>query len=88
VLYELDGVFNAHISRLSARGDPHYIHESGYEAPFSVSVWADIVGGTAVGPCLLPDRLTAQQYPDFIETLLPGLPKYVLLPVRKRQYIV
>jgi hypothetical protein len=40
---------------------------------FSVSVWAGIVGDIVVGPYLLPDRLTAQQYRNFLETVLPGL---------------
>jgi hypothetical protein len=50
---------------------------------FSVSVWAGIVWDTAVGPCLLCDRLTAQRYHDFLETLLPGLLEDVPLAVRQ-----
>jgi hypothetical protein len=36
-----------------------------------------------VGPYLLPDRLTAQRYRDFLETVLPGLLEDVPLAVRQ-----
>jgi hypothetical protein len=68
-----EGVFNAHNSRLWARYNPHAIRERGYQVRFSVSVWADIVRDIVMGPYLLPGRLTAQRYRDFLETVLPGL---------------
>jgi hypothetical protein len=68
-----EGVFNVHNSHLWARDNPHAIRERGYQVRFSVSVWADIVGDVVVGPYLLPDRLTAQRYRDFLETVLPEL---------------
>jgi hypothetical protein len=37
-----------------------------------------------VGPYLLPDRLTAQRYCDFMETVLPGLLEDVPPAVRQR----
>jgi hypothetical protein len=35
-----------------------------------------------VGPYLLPERLTAQRYRDFLETVLPGLLEDVPLAVK------
>jgi hypothetical protein len=35
-------------------------------------------------PCLLPDRLSAQQYHDFLETVILGLLEGVPLSVRQR----
>jgi hypothetical protein len=37
-----------------------------------------------VGAILLPDRLTAQRYLDFLETVVPGLLEDVPLVVRQR----
>jgi hypothetical protein len=37
-----------------------------------------------MGPYLLPDRLTAQLYHDFLETVTPGLLEDVPLAVRQR----
>jgi hypothetical protein len=74
-------VFNVHNSHLWARDNPHAIRERGYQVRFSISVWAGIVGDIVVGPYLLPDRLTAQRYRDFLETLLPGLLESVPLAV-------
>jgi hypothetical protein len=47
-------------------------------------MWAGIVGDTVVGPYLLPNKLTAQQYREFIETVLPGLLEDEPLTVRNR----
>jgi hypothetical protein len=79
-----EGVFNVHNSHLWKRDNPHAIRERGYQVRFSVSVWAGIVGVTVVGPYLLPDRLTAQRYHGFLETVLPGLLEDVPLAVRQR----
>jgi hypothetical protein len=37
-----------------------------------------------VGPYLLPDRLTAQWYRDFLKTVLLEMLEYVPLAVRQR----
>jgi hypothetical protein len=59
-------VFNVHRSQVRARDNPHAIHERRYQVRFSASVWSGIV----VGPYLLPDRLSAQRYHHFLETVL------------------
>jgi hypothetical protein len=49
-----------------------------------IIVWPGTVGDNAVGHYLLPDRLTAQRYRDFLETVLPGLLEDVPLAVRQK----
>jgi len=49
----------------------------------SASAFGLASSGTLLGPCLLPDRLNAQRYRDFLETVLPGLLQGVLLAVRQ-----
>jgi hypothetical protein len=49
------------------------------ESAFGVESSRDI----AVGPYLLPERLTAQRYRDILETVLPGLLEDVPLSVRQ-----
>jgi hypothetical protein len=73
-----------HNSHLWERHNPHAIHECGYQVPFSIAVWAGIVGETVVGPSLLPDRQTVQRCRDFLETVLRELLKDVPLAVKKR----
>jgi hypothetical protein len=48
------------------------------------STSAGIVKDIVVGTCLLSDRLTAQRYHDFLETVLLGLHEDVSLAVRLR----
>lgn len=49
----------------------------------NVSVWDGLVVYIVAGPFLLPDRLTAQQYRGFLETVLTGLLQDVPLAVRQ-----
>jgi hypothetical protein len=77
-------VFNVHNSHLWARDIPHTLRVRGYQLRFSVSVWAGIVKGNFVDPYLLSDKLTAQRYRYFLETVLAGLLKDMPLAVRQR----
>jgi hypothetical protein len=71
-------------SHLWARDNPHAIRKRGYQVRFSVSVWAGISWDIVLGPYLLPDRLTANLYRDFLENVLPGLLEDVPLAVRQK----
>jgi hypothetical protein len=73
---------NVYNSHLWARDNLHAIREHGYQVRSSVSVWGGIVGDIVLGPYLLPDTLIAQQYLDFLETVLPGLLEDVPLVMR------
>jgi hypothetical protein len=53
-------------------------HKHGYQVHFSVRVGAGMIQDTVMGPFMLPERLSAQQYHDFLEPVLPGLPEAVL----------
>jgi hypothetical protein len=84
VCFTHEGVFNVHNSYLWAQDNLHAVCEHRYQVHFSISVWAGIFGDIVMGPNLLPDRLTAQRYCDFLETVLPGLLENVPLAVRQR----
>lgn len=64
-----EGVLNVHNSHLCARDNPHDMRGRGYEARFSINVWTRIAGDIVMGPCPLPDRLTAQKYRDILESI-------------------
>jgi hypothetical protein len=72
------------VSHLWPRDNPRAIRERGYQVGFSVNVLNGIVGNIVVRPYLLPDWLTNQRRRDFLETILPGLLKDVLIAVRQR----
>jgi hypothetical protein len=55
-----------------------------YRVHFNISVWHGIIGDIVLGSYKLPDRLTAQQYCDFLEIVLPELLEGVSLAVRQR----
>jgi hypothetical protein len=55
-----------------------------YQISFNIGVWAGVIENIVVGSYLLPDRLTAQRYLDFLENIVPGLLQDVLLAMRQR----
>jgi hypothetical protein len=73
-MYQVDSVHP------TPRRDIHAIRERGCHVRFSLSVWAGIVGALPWAP----DRLAAQQYHDFLGTVLPGLLEDVPLALRQR----
>jgi hypothetical protein len=52
------------------RHKPSKSAEPEYKIRFRANVCADIDGNTALGPYLIPDKLTAQLYDYFLETVL------------------
>jgi hypothetical protein len=77
-------VFNLHSNYPWAQDNPHVIRERGNQVHFRVSIWARNIKDIVVGPCLLPDRVTAQRYRDSLGTVQPGLLEDVPLAVRQR----
>lgn len=64
------------------RNEAHAIRKPAYEVHFKGNIWSYIARYMIVGLYLLPDRLTAQQYRDFLKVVLPDLLVEVLLNVR------
>jgi hypothetical protein len=52
----------------------------------SVSVWTGIVGDNVVGPYLASDRLNAQRYRDYLETVVPGMFEEMPLSVTRSSW--
>jgi hypothetical protein len=69
-LFTREGVFSVDSSHLWAQDNPHVVRECGYEVHFSISVWVGIIRNIVMDPLLLLVRLTAEQYCDFLETVL------------------
>jgi hypothetical protein len=54
-----------------------------YPVRFGVGVWAGIVQDIVLGPYLLPDKLAAERYSNFLQTDLLMMLLVVLLVVRQ-----
>jgi hypothetical protein len=75
-------IWSAFTSHLWARDNHNFICEWGIDAGFRVKAWVGTIRNNAVGPYLLPERLTARQYWDFLESDILGLQ---VLPLAVRQ---
>jgi hypothetical protein len=61
-------VFTIYDSTLWAQDNSHAFWECGYQIFFSVNIEAVNIGGIVVGSYLLPGRLAAQKYHNFVNT--------------------
>jgi ferric iron reductase protein FhuF len=82
VCFAHECAIKAQNSHLWARYSPHDLQQRVDRVRFVISVWAEIIAAIVVSPYLLPNRLTAQRYRDFVESVLTELPEDVPLSVR------
>ena len=78
-------IWSAFTSHLWARDNHKSICEWGIDTGFRVKVWVGMIRANAVGPYLLPERLTAPQYWDFLVNDILRL-QVLLLAVRQIWY--
>jgi hypothetical protein len=72
VLFTRDGTQNFHNQHVWADTNPNATLQSSHQQRFSVNIWAGIVGDHLLGPHVLPNRLTGQNYGHFLRTTLPA----------------
>ena len=71
--FDQTGIFNNKNLHIWSDLNPHATWERGHQQRFGVNIWAGIVGNCLIGPVVLPNRLTGQQYLNFLQTDLPAL---------------
>jgi hypothetical protein len=65
--------------------NPHVIRRTNFQQKFSINIWAGIVNGMLIGPCVLPNRVNGLDYLNFLQNYLPGLLEDVQLRPLKTQ---
>jgi hypothetical protein len=63
------GVFSIQCSHLWTLGNPYANYDHGLESRLCLNVWAGIIGDIILGPSLVGDSLTAQQYCNCMKTI-------------------
>ena len=51
--------------------NPHAAVGTNFQHRFSINVWCGIIDDMLIGPVVLDDRMTGQNYPDFLQNELP-----------------
>jgi hypothetical protein len=82
--FTCEGVFHIHNSHLWTWDNPHAIHKHGYQVRFSFGISVGIIRDIIVGPYLIPNRLPAQWYHNFLDSLLTGRVENLSAAVRHR----
>ncbi|KMQ84872.1 hypothetical protein RF55_16973 [Lasius niger] len=75
--------FNSRNSHIWADKNPRATALRRDQHQFAVNIWAGIVGDTLIGPYLLPPRLNAYIYLQFLQHVLPDLLEDVPLNIRR-----
>lgn len=79
-----DGVTNFHNLHEWQHENPHAKRQSSFQRRFSVNIWCGIIGNTVIGPTILPNRLNAQNYLQFLVENAPIILDEVPLNVINR----
>lgn len=79
-----DGVTNFHNLHEWQHDNPHAKRTTSFQRRFSINLWCGVIGNTLIGPTILPDRLNAQNYLQFLIDNAPIVLDEVPLNVRNR----
>lgn len=71
-----------------AAEDPHTTVQSHYQEGFCINIWAGIVGDYLLGPQVLPNRLTGQNYKAFLQNDLVNFLDDVSLTFRRELHFI
>lgn len=69
-----------------AEENPHAVCKTKLQHKFSLNVWAGIVGNTLLAPFILPRRIDAAEYLQFLNEHLPALLEDTPLDVRQAMW--
>jgi len=65
-----DGIQNFHNQHVWTDENPHATVQSHHQQRFCINIWTGIVGDCLLGPQVLPNRLTGQNYKAFLQNNL------------------
>lgn len=83
-----DGINNIHNQHVWGNENPHAIIQSRHQQRFSLNIWAGIVGDRLLGPHVLPNRLTGEEYERFLENNMPDFLDDVPLITRRQLHFM
>lgn len=81
------GVFNYHNSHYWCHMNPHLPRISSFQHQFKVNVWAGMINEYLIGPHILPDRINAHQFLQFLNNNLFDLLQDVPLNLRYNNWL-
>jgi len=66
--------------------NPRGTVESNYQHRFSINVWCGVIGDQLIDPYIFPQRLTGDNYANFLREELPALLENVPLQTLQQMY--
>ena len=81
-----NGINNTRISHRRSHENPHGAVETNFQSLSSINVWCGMIDDMLIGPIILDDLLTEQNYLDFLQNDLPTQLEYFPLATRIALY--
>ena len=81
-----NGISNTRNSHRWSHEIPHGTAETNVQRRFSINVWCGMIDYMLIGPVILDDRMTGQNYLDFLQNELPKQLEDVPLATRIAMY--
>jgi hypothetical protein len=80
--FSQDGIFNQHNNHIWATENPFAVHPRAHQHRFGINMWAGVIDNNLVGPFMLPARVNAENFLQFLQNdlqvLLEDLPLTIL----------
>lgn len=65
-IFTRNGIGNIHNTHYWANENPHLIYPCNFQHRFSLNVWTGILNNRIIGPIVLPNRMTGQNFLQFL----------------------
>lgn len=72
-MFTRNGAINIHNIHHWSDENPRVVRRTNFQHRFSVNLWAGIIGDQIIGPIVLPNRLNAEEYFNFLQNDLIDL---------------
>lgn len=82
-----NGINNSRNDHRWSEDNPHASVETNFQLKFSVNVWCGMIDNKLIGPFVLPERLTAARYLEFLRNELPILLEDIPLATRANMFL-
>jgi len=56
-----------------AEENPFVVREQNFQVRWKLNIWAGIIGDQLIGPCVFPNRMTGENYVEFLTENLPDV---------------
>jgi len=82
-LFTREGIFYVRNVHYWVEKNPFVVRERNFQVRWKLNIWAEIIGDQLIGLCVLPNRITGENYVEFLTENLPDVLENLPLRIRE-----